>query len=117
MLAAGLTDETRLPFAPRLVTLFHVLEHLEAPGRALRHLAQLMDPQGWLVLEVPDIEADWRAMGLIQIHVSHRSYFTEGHVACPAGPQRLSRRHRAARAGRHLLRQPACICAPLRRGW
>lgn len=78
VLAAGLTDETQLPFAPRLVTLFHVLEHLEAPGRALRRLAQLMDPQGWLVLEVPDIEADWRAMGLIQIHVSHRSYFTEG---------------------------------------
>lgn len=77
VLATGLTDETQLPFVPRLVTLFHVLEHLEAPGRALRRLAQLMDPQGWLVLEVPDIEADWRAMGLIQIHVSHRSYFTE----------------------------------------
>ncbi|MBC9250134.1 hypothetical protein A9179_07595 [Pseudomonas alcaligenes] len=78
VLATGLTDEAQLPFAPRLVTLFHVLEHLEEPGRALRRLAQLMDPQGWLVLEVPDIEADWRAMGLIQIHVSHRSYFTEG---------------------------------------
>lgn len=76
--AAGLTSQTELPFVPRLVTMFHVLEHLEAPGPALRRLAQLMDPGGWLVLEVPDIEADWRAMGLIQVHVSHRSYFSEG---------------------------------------
>lgn len=75
--AEGLDDNTELSFAPRLVTLFHVLEHLEEPGRALRRLAQLADPQGWLVLEVPDIEADWRAMGLIQVHVSHRSYFSE----------------------------------------
>lgn len=73
--AEGLGDDTRLPFAPRLVTLFHVLEHLEDPGRALRQVARLMDPQGWLVIEVPDIRADWHELGLHQIHVSHRSYF------------------------------------------
>ena len=73
--AQGLSDDTRLPFAPHLVTLFHVLEHLEDPGRALRQIARLMDPQGWLVIEVPDIRADWRELGLHQVHISHRSYF------------------------------------------
>lgn len=74
----ALDDRTELPFAPQLVTLFHVLEHLEQPGQALRKISELIDPRGWLVLEVPDIEADWRALGLMQIHVSHRSYFSEG---------------------------------------
>lgn len=75
--AEGLSDSTELPFAPKLITLFHVLEHLEEPGRALRRLAELIDPQGWLVIEVPDIQADWRGLGLQQVHVSHRSYFCE----------------------------------------
>lgn len=72
-----MSEDTELPFAPRLITLFHVLEHLEDPGRVLRRLAELIDPQGWLVIEVPDIDADWRGLGLQQVHVSHRSYFTE----------------------------------------
>ncbi|PZE13395.1 hypothetical protein DMX10_10720 [Pseudomonas sp. 57B-090624] len=71
-----LDEQTQLPFAPRLVTLFHVLEHLQEPGRALARIAKLMDPQGWLVIEVPDIEADWPELGLSQVHVSHRSYFS-----------------------------------------
>lgn len=68
-------EPLELPFRPRLVTLFHVLEHLNEPRTALRQVAELMDPDGWLVVEVPDIRADWREMGLIQVHVSHRSYF------------------------------------------
>lgn len=79
--AEELTEHTTLPFAPRLVTMFHVLEHLESPGEALRAIARLMDREGWLVLEVPDIEADWRSLGLWQIRVSHRSYFSEYSLA------------------------------------
>lgn len=72
-----LDEQTQVPFAPRLVTLFHVLEHLQEPGKALARIAKLMDPQGWLVIEVPDIEADWPELGLLQVHVSHRSYFCQ----------------------------------------
>lgn len=72
-----LDEQTQLPFAPRLVTLFHVLEHLQEPGKALARIAKLMDPEGWLVIEVPDIGADWPELGLSQVHVSHRSYFSQ----------------------------------------
>lgn len=75
--AAGLDEQTQLPFAPRLVTLFHVLEHLQEPGKALARIATLMDPEGWLVIEVPDIGADWPELGLQQVHISHRSYFCQ----------------------------------------
>jgi SAM-dependent methyltransferase len=70
-----LDEQTQLPFAPQLVTLFHVLEHLQEPGKALAQIARLMDPQGWLVIEVPDISAGWPELGLQQVHISHRSYF------------------------------------------
>lgn len=73
--AQGLNASTQLPFKPQLITLFHVLEHLEEPGKALQWLAGLIDPQGWLVIEVPDMGANWPGLGLWQIHVSHRSYF------------------------------------------
>ena len=62
MRAAMLDDISHLPFAPRLVTLFHVLEHLEEPGRALAQIAKFIDPEGWLVIEVPDILAEWRGL-------------------------------------------------------
>lgn len=75
--AAGLDEQTQLPFAPHLVTLFHVLEHLQEPGKALAKIATLMDPQGWLVIEVPDISAEWQELGLQQVHISHRSYFCQ----------------------------------------
>lgn len=64
------------PFQPHLTVLFHVLEHLDQPGHALDRLRQWIDPEGWLVIEVPDIEADWTSLGLWQVHVSHRSYFS-----------------------------------------
>jgi hypothetical protein len=64
-----------LPFRPRIVTLFHVLEHLEDPGAILKLVAQWLPSDGWLVIEVPDLR-DWRGLGLQHIHVSHRSYFT-----------------------------------------
>lgn len=63
------------PFRPRIVTLFHVLEHLEDPGATLDVIAAWLAPDGWLVIEVPDLQ-DWSEIGLQYAHVSHRSYFT-----------------------------------------
>ncbi len=70
-----LTAARVLPFRPRIVTLFHVLEHLEDPGAILSLVAGWLPPDGWLVIEVPDV-SDWAKLGLTHVHVSHRSYFT-----------------------------------------
>ena len=43
------------PGAFQLVTLFHVLEHLEFPVDDLRRLRDLLDEQGVFVIEVPNI--------------------------------------------------------------
>jgi SAM-dependent methyltransferase len=71
----GLDSGRRLPFQPRIITLFHVLEHLEDPGALLSLAAGWLPPDGWLVIEVPDA-SDWEELGLVHVHVSHRSYFT-----------------------------------------
>ena len=70
-----LTAARALPFRPRIVTLFHVLEHFEDPGSILSLVAGHLPPDGWLVIEVPDV-SDWSKLGLQHVHVSHRSYFT-----------------------------------------
>lgn len=64
-----------VPFRPQVVALFHVLEHLADPREILSRIAGLIDPEGWLVIEVPDILGAWDALGVINFHVSHRSYF------------------------------------------
>lgn len=71
----GLDAGRALPFRPRIVTLFHVLEHLEDPGAMLSLVAGWLPRDGWLVIEVPDLR-DWAGLGLKHVHVSHRSYFT-----------------------------------------
>ena len=38
-----------------LITMFHVLEHLEHPIRDLSHLGNLLKPDGYFVIEVPNI--------------------------------------------------------------
>ena len=38
-----------------LITMFHVLEHLEHPVRDLSHLGHLLKPGGYFVIEVPNI--------------------------------------------------------------
>jgi 2-polyprenyl-3-methyl-5-hydroxy-6-metoxy-1,4-benzoquinol methylase len=38
-----------------LITMFHVLEHLEYPIRDLSHLGKLLKPEGFFVIEVPNI--------------------------------------------------------------
>lgn len=67
---------TALPFAPDLVVLFHVFEHLEDPRGFLRWLAPKLAPNATLVIEVPDITGDWRDIGLTQFHTAHRWYFS-----------------------------------------
>lgn len=53
------TLQQRLPEMPDggfdLVSMFHVLEHLPEPVRALRDIARLLSPQGLLFIEVPDV--------------------------------------------------------------
>lgn len=38
----------------RLVTLFHVLEHLPNPNRCLSEIHRVLEPGGWLVVQVPN---------------------------------------------------------------
>ncbi len=64
-----------LPFAPQLVTLFHVFEHLENPREFLAWLQPRMVADGWVVIEVPNILGDWSSLGLGYFHLAHRSYF------------------------------------------
>ena len=40
-----------------MVTLFHSLEHMAAPSMVLEHVRQWLRPHGWLVIEVPNVEA------------------------------------------------------------
>lgn len=65
------------PFAPDLVTMFHTLEHLLDPVAALKRAAELIDPEGWLVVEVPDLLGPWASHGVSFIYVGHCTYFTE----------------------------------------
>lgn len=71
----GLAAARTLPFRPRIVTLFHVFEHLDDPGSVLSQVTGWLASDGWLVIEVPDV-SDWARLGLQHVHVSHRSYFT-----------------------------------------
>lgn len=69
------TDED-LPFRPSIVTLFHVFEHLEFPVAALQWARRVLDPSGWVVIEVPDILGDWGSLGLMSFHIAHRTHFS-----------------------------------------
>ena len=49
-----------LPFQPgsfQLVILWHVLEHLERPGKTLHQLAELLSPGGLMAIAVPNIDS------------------------------------------------------------
>ncbi|BFO54823.1 class I SAM-dependent methyltransferase [Acidovorax sacchari] len=75
------------PFVPRVVALFHVLEHLADPGAALALLSSWLPDGGHLVVEVPDTAGDWSSLGIANFHLSHASYFREETLAA------LLRRH------------------------
>jgi SAM-dependent methyltransferase len=58
-----------------LVTMFHVLEHLEHPCEALRHVREWLRPQGLLFVEVPNIEAICQWPGSV-FHRAHLYNFS-----------------------------------------
>jgi 2-polyprenyl-3-methyl-5-hydroxy-6-metoxy-1,4-benzoquinol methylase len=39
-----------------VITMWHVLEHLDHPIADLRHVHQLLKENGWLILEIPNVE-------------------------------------------------------------
>ena len=53
-----------------IITLNHVLEHLEDPGAALHQLRRWNKPGGYLNIEVPNIEAVYHAPG----HIFHQAH-------------------------------------------
>jgi N-acetylglucosaminyldiphosphoundecaprenol N-acetyl-beta-D-mannosaminyltransferase len=69
----GFTDLASLgPFD--LIAMFHVLEHLVDPLDRLKRLASVMNPDGRLVVEVPD--NDPRNLTWQDIHPAHVTYFS-----------------------------------------
>jgi 2-polyprenyl-3-methyl-5-hydroxy-6-metoxy-1,4-benzoquinol methylase len=53
-----------------LITMFHVLEHVESPKRALATLREWLTPDGRLAVEVPDVESCLSAPGQ-RFHRAH----------------------------------------------
>lgn len=83
---AGLTlvagdAETLAPYAPaRLILLSHVLEHLPDPLATLHRLRDLLEPQGYLWIELPGVFAIHRTYGdtLRFLQNAHLYHFTLG---------------------------------------
>lgn len=72
------------------VSLWHVLEHLEDPGAALAHVAELLEPGGLLLVGVPNLASFQARLGRERwFHLDlprHRTHFT------PAGLRALLER-------------------------
>jgi 2-polyprenyl-3-methyl-5-hydroxy-6-metoxy-1,4-benzoquinol methylase len=72
----GMLEDVSLPEGSYdLITLRHVLEHLQDPLGALRMLASLLHPEGMLHVEVPDV-TNWPASISSLYHHEHLNYFT-----------------------------------------
>jgi SAM-dependent methyltransferase len=108
----GSRDEIRGAAPFDAITLWDVLEHVEAPGPELRDLAALLDPDGTLLVRVPDARvfaalrrAVWRPLAPIYLKLCHPTN-PEEHVShfTPASLEAF-----AADAG---LRMVACLDAP-----
>jgi len=82
-----------------LVTIHHVLEHLLDPVAAMLQLVRLVRPGGLVLVEVPDIEADWHAPGRL-FHAAHLFWFNEGTLSALA--------RRAGLAPLEVTREPPC---------
>lgn len=80
-------DFTGQPFD--LITLNHVLEHLPDPGAALATLRSWLKPEGFLVIEVPNIEADWHAPEK-RFHIGHLYNFNPTNLLRLASVQGLA---------------------------
>jgi SAM-dependent methyltransferase len=64
-----------------LITMRHVLEHMQSPRQALAILRPLLAPTGLLHIEVPNI-ADWPASVSSMFHHEHLSYFMSDSLRC-----------------------------------
>ena len=42
-----------------IITLYHVIEHVPSPSRLLKEIYRILQPQGWLIIETPNIETIW----------------------------------------------------------
>lgn len=70
-----LDEATLQPHAPYdVIVLLHVLEHLPDPVGSLRRYGALLGPRGRLLVEVPDIAADWG--NWLYVQPAHLSYFS-----------------------------------------
>jgi SAM-dependent methyltransferase len=59
-----------------LLTAIHVLEHILRPNRFLRHLRALVEPDGYIYVEVPDLLSPiWAGAGYF--HIAHTLYWAE----------------------------------------
>lgn len=68
-----------------LVTLFHVLEHLPDPSAAMRAMFQLVNPGGYLMIEVPNIEQSDASPANIYFK-AHLYYFGRASLVALASP-------------------------------
>jgi 2-polyprenyl-3-methyl-5-hydroxy-6-metoxy-1,4-benzoquinol methylase len=64
-----------------IITMFHVLEHLENPIRDLSHLRDFLKPGGKLIIEVPNILYPNMAFSH-KWHPGHLFSFTDNTLAC-----------------------------------
>ncbi|MBU6269930.1 MAG: methyltransferase domain-containing protein [Betaproteobacteria bacterium] len=64
--------DARSAGAYRLITLYHVLEHLAAPRTVIEALRDWLAPGGHLVIEVPNVEATCQSPA----HRFHRAHIT-----------------------------------------
>ena len=80
-LKVGLLQDFDFPAASfDIITLNHVLEHLEDPGAALQCLLRWNKPGGYLNIEVPNIEATYHAPGH-KFHLAHLYPFNPDNLA------------------------------------
>ena len=88
---AGIEDAVVATGSLDAATLWHVLEHLDDPGRALERVAGWLRPGGLLIVGVPNLASvQARAGGARWYHLDvprHRTHFTVG------GLHALLRRH------------------------
>ena len=85
-----------VPIAPAsqdVVTAFHVVEHLESPSDALQRIAGWLRPCGWLVVEVPNVEAvcQWPRSRFHRAHLYNFNLATLERTGQKAGLQMVRR--------------------------
>ncbi len=67
-----------------LVTLYHVIEHFPNPQQILKEIHRILAPQGWVVIETPNIANVWyKLLGARwrQFIPDHRFFFTPDTIA------------------------------------